>query len=241
MANMVQRLYETCKDVFKNGESGYVPPPADIQRLTAVLDGLNAEDMNLTSIMRVLRRRRSRQHDPPAVIYIHIYECDQFSIGIFCLPACGVIPLHDHPGMTVLSKLLFGSMHLQSFDWVEIMPSSIKQPQPGRRLAKVKVDADLSAPCDVSVLFPAAGGNMHCFRALTPCAILDVLGPPYSQAQARNCTYYHHFPFTPFSSDGGELNGDVDGEGYAWLEERAKPESFIVAAAPYSGPTILER
>lgn len=37
MANMVQRLYEVCKDVFTNGESGYVPPPADIQRLKAVL------------------------------------------------------------------------------------------------------------------------------------------------------------------------------------------------------------
>nr|GMC69724.1 plant cysteine oxidase 2 [Ipomoea batatas] len=184
MANMVQRLYETCKDVFRNGESGYVPPPADIQRLTAVLDAVNAEEMNLTS-MRLFRRRRSRQHHPPAIIYIHIYECDQFSQG-------------------------------------------------GRRLAKVKVDADLSAPCDVSVLFPAAGGNMHCFRALTPCAILDVLGPPYSQAQGRNCTYYHDSPFTPFSSD-------VDVKGYAWLEERAKPESFIVAPAPYSDPTILER
>nr|GMC74281.1 Plant cysteine oxidase 2 [Ipomoea batatas] len=207
MANMVQRLYETCKDVFRNGESGYVPPPADIQRLTAVLDGVNAEDMNLTS-MRLFRRRRSREHDPPAIIYIHIYECDQFSIGIFCLPACGVIPLHDHPGMTVLSKLLFGSMHLKSFDWVEndastsIIHNALHQGQQqgGRRLAKVKVDADLSAPCDVSVLFPAAGGNMHCFRALTPCAILDVLGPPYSQAQGRNCTYYHDYPFTPFSS-----------------------------------------
>lgn len=67
------------------------------------------------------------------------------------------------------------------------------------RLAKVHVDSEFTAPCDTSVLFPAAGGNVHCFKASTPCAILDVLGPPYSLSEGRNCAYYQDFPFSAFS------------------------------------------
>ena len=65
-------------------------------------------------------------------------------------------------------------------------------------LATVKSDKVITAPCDTTVLYPNDGGNMHCFTAHTPCAVLDVLGPPYSDEEGRHCTYYNDFSLSSF-------------------------------------------
>lgn len=211
-------------------------------------------------------------------------------MGIFCLPPTGVIPLHNHPEMTVFSKLLFGTMHIKSYDWVADSPRKFitsnqhilylllgsvcfdcffvwiinVEPSSDTRLAKVKVDSDFTAPCDTSILYPADGGNMHCFTAKTACAVLDVLGPPYSDPAGRHCTYYFDHPFSSFSGtvlfssllfwicftrsdwrielavDGVEVR-EEEKEEYEWLKEREEePEDLTVTAMMYSGPIIKE-
>ncbi|KAI5076396.1 hypothetical protein GOP47_0008461 [Adiantum capillus-veneris] len=168
----------------------------------------------------------------PPISYMHIYECQEFSMGIFCLPTSAVIPLHNHPGMTVFSKLLYGSMHVKAYDWVD--PSVATQP----RLAKLVVDRTMSAPCEPAVLYPTSGGNMHAFTAVTSCAVLDILAPPYSAQDGRHCTYYRDFPYSSFAStvdrrrDGQHLD-------LAWLEECQPSDDFVVEGVPYSGPQVI--
>ncbi|PON95900.1 Cysteine oxygenase/2-aminoethanethiol dioxygenase [Trema orientale] len=224
----VQKLFETCKEVFASGGTGIVPPSQDIQRIRSVLVVCSSRWSALSS------------QEQRTLIFVH-------RMGIFCLPPSGVIPLHNHPGMTVFSKLLFGTMHIKSYDWVADVPhntstnvDSSTDTIPDVRLAKVKVDSDFTAPCNTSILYPADGGNMHCFTAVTACAVLDVLGPPYSDPDGRHCTYYHAFPFSDFSVDGVTVP-EEEKESYAWLQEREiLLEDLPVGGAPYTGPKIVE-
>ncbi|RWW28396.1 hypothetical protein GW17_00007143 [Ensete ventricosum] len=66
------------------------------------------------------------------ITYIHIHEREDFSIRVFCFPAGARLPLHDHPRMVVLTKvLLYGSISLKSYDWVATPisnPKRSKQP-----------------------------------------------------------------------------------------------------------------
>ncbi|XP_019223565.1 PREDICTED: plant cysteine oxidase 1-like isoform X3 [Nicotiana attenuata] len=219
--NMVQKLYDTCKEVFVN-------------------DGLEPKDIKLTVPSLEFSSRSGTGDEAPLVTYIKLHECNKFSIGIFCLPPCGVIPLHNHPGMTVFCKLLAGTMHATSYDWVQNHQQfNHCEQQSGIRLAKVHFDADITAPCDASVLFPESGGNLHCFKALTHCILLDVLGPPYSESEGRHCTYYQDFTYdccSGMTEDVKKVKVEEDGTRYAWLEERN--EQFVVLGGTYDGPTI---
>ncbi|KAL7570921.1 hypothetical protein ACA910_002554 [Epithemia clementina (nom. ined.)] len=51
------------------------------------------------------------------VRYLHLTEVPgKYSVGIFIFPPLAKMPLHDHPGMCVLSRLLYGSLERTSLD-----------------------------------------------------------------------------------------------------------------------------
>ncbi|KAK2351960.1 Plant cysteine oxidase 2 [Trifolium repens] len=234
----VQKLFLACKHVFANAATGIVPSVQHIEILRSVLAGIKPEDLGLKSDMPYFSNISNDA--TPKITYLHIYECEKFSMGIFCLPPSAEIPLHNHPGMTVFSKLLFGTMHIKSYDWAADLPADVSQTQiPEKRLAKIKVDADFTAPCNPSILYPNDGGNMHCFTAVTACAVLDVLGPPYSDPDGRHCAYYRSFPFSNFPAEGITIP-EEEKKDYEWLEEIEKPESLQVIVKMYSSSKIVE-
>ncbi|KAL7467244.1 hypothetical protein ACHAXS_007489 [Conticribra weissflogii] len=70
----------------------------------------------------------SPNYDPPPnrgdsderfhiVRYLHVHEVpNKYSMGIFVFPPHAEIPLHDHPNMVVLSRMLYGELKVQSYD-----------------------------------------------------------------------------------------------------------------------------
>ncbi|KAL5219488.1 hypothetical protein ABZP36_020172 [Zizania latifolia] len=239
-APLLQRLFAACRDVFRG--PGTVPSSADVELIRGILDKMGPGDVNLSAEHNFFKATDAAalQH-PLTITRTTIYTCRNFSIVIFFLPPTAVIPLHNHPGMTVFSKLLLGSLHIKSYDWADPAVFVGSAPDDRLRLAEVVLDAGFSAPSDTLVLYPNAGGNMHRFTAAMPCAFLDVLGPPYSED--RDCTYYQDFPYSHCPSDIAELHhGRDDGQRTSrlgWLKEMAMPKDLEMYEMPYRGPPIL--
>ncbi|XP_052876920.1 plant cysteine oxidase 2-like isoform X1 [Gossypium arboreum] len=265
--DVLQQLFVSCTQIFRG--PGFVPPASDVNKLCDILDKMKPEDVGLSKSLQFFKPTGAVK-GTPRVTYTTIYQCDQFSLCIFFLPETAVIPLHNHPEMTVFSKLLLGKMHIKSYDWVEpkdsIPPSkceiSIFFKSPNRihsfifdviiiglffslvvavRLARLKANSVYTAPCNTSVLYPTTGGNMHQFTAVTPCAVLDVLGPPYSKEDDRDCSYYKDFPYSAFSNEGETTRvSEEEREGLGWLEEIEAPENAVMDRIDYLGPQIIE-
>ncbi|MCL7025467.1 hypothetical protein MKW94_004181 [Papaver nudicaule] len=200
-------------------------------------DNMNPEDLGLSTDL-LFFKSDGVTTGTPTITYTTICTTKNFSMCLFFLPQSAVIPLHNHPEMTVFSKLLLGSMHIKSYDWVDADSASSSQ----LRLAKLKADNVFTAPCDTSVLYPTSGGNIHAFTALTPCALLDVIGPPYSKEDGRDCSYYRDFPCSV--SIGCTMDGALEAlEGetaYGLLEEIEMPKDLKMEGIEYLGPQIID-
>ncbi|GAB4857233.1 hypothetical protein Ancab_015140 [Ancistrocladus abbreviatus] len=233
----LQELYICCRFVFKGPPAASPPPPDHVQALCGILDSMKPEDLGLSRDLQ-LSKPGSSVYEKPRVMCTTIYESREFSLVLFFLPPGAVIPLHNHPGMTVFSKLLLGTMHVKSYDWVDCVDMKESKKPPKFRLARLKADNDYTAPCNTSVLYPRSGGNIHSLIAITPCVMLDVIGPPYSKEEGRDCSYYKEFPYDATSD--GEVVKAEEGESYGWLEEIETPEESQMDGVEYLGPQIIE-
>ncbi len=128
------------------------------------------------------------------------------------------MPLHDHPNMCVISKLLCGELYARSFSHInqstDQSASSSQSSQVKLQLNEIKCSKDepwfLTPEGWPINLWPPAinffvideDGNIHEFKALSPCAIFDILLPPYA-SNLRDCHYYH--VFQSFQAGKGKL------------------------------------
>jgi len=156
---------------------GLVEPPKDIiGALHAALDGLGAADLG------VCPEDTSKIAAPSGIGYQGVYAGPEMTLCIFILRKGAVIPLHDHPGMHVYGRLLFGRLRVRSYDPEGPFDA-------GTRRAVLRSDTVIG-PSPTTYSLGPEEGNVHELEALEASAFFDVLTPSYDPRTGRDCNYY---------------------------------------------------
>lgn len=117
-------------------------------------------------------------------IFIPIYECELFAIWLFHLPKGNGLPLHDHPGHTILSKFLYGKFELTSVNIVKSNQDVLKGEINFESVINAK-DGHMEVISDVYPGEEYSRGNLHSIKPIEPIAFVDVIYPPFKDQKGN--------------------------------------------------------
>jgi cysteamine dioxygenase len=152
------------------------------------------------------------------VFYMKLYEDEIISVGIFIIKSHHRIPLHDHPHMFGLIKVLDGHGHLNAYN-------VLFEKNPNELICTKHVSTSINSQSETAIIYPNQS-NIHEIYANNNehCAFLDILSPPYSNE--NDCTCYIAIP----SADTNENN---------YTLKRIFDDEYYTESLQYTGPTIL--
>ncbi|XP_002736565.1 2-aminoethanethiol dioxygenase-like [Saccoglossus kowalevskii] len=175
------------------------------------------------------------------VTYMHIWEDEYFTVGIFLLKHGCKIPLHDHPNMCGILKVLYGDIRVRYYDRLDessLLSKGIDRPAFNfgvkQHLIPTRYDGEVFLDSQTGVFeLGSTAGNFHDIHAIEgPAAFLDILAPPYDPPQ-RDCTYF---------SECTELVAKEQGTGaeedFRWLRPIQQPSDFWCDYEEYPGPEV---
>ena len=250
----VQGVYRAARAFIAAGGGGPVAPvggggvggataPPQLRELLRACEAVSAEAVGLgawppapeaeggspTPGDGVIHRFRQSVDESLKPSYMPIYADPGVEVGVFLLPARCTMPLHDHPGMTVVSKVLTGDLQIRGLDWAAPQPAGWAPGGACPARGATLVRDDLLGPGSPAVALTAtSGGNIHQLHARSACAFLDVLVPPYT---AAGCGYYEVVPNS--FTRGAELGSSAD------LRLVPAPEDFYIGKVEYTGAPIV--
>ncbi|CAJ1366834.1 unnamed protein product [Effrenium voratum] len=156
-----------------------------LARALRYLDVLTGADLGVSQLDSARIRSRS------GVAYQEIYCGSDMTICIFTLKKGAQIPAHDHPGMHVFGRLLYGQMRVKSWDLTgddgEGHPETLEENKP---LEAYYYGEEVVGPTPATYGLAPEEGNIHQIEALEDCAFFDILTPPYKPGGGRDCSYF---------------------------------------------------
>lgn len=227
----------------------------NLSTLKHLMNKVTSLDVNLDSALLQPIPKGMERICPP-VTYIEVLDDPQLTIGIFVLRPGARLPLHDHPLMYGILKVIHGSVNIQSYSILpekgrydlnnehtpvdfgcELNPRDIsltedtfyKQVIITARKEPATVVNEADSVCFLSPI----KSNLHEIQSVNgAAAFLDILAPPYNTdipgVGPRPCRYFMELEDkVPASDERLPLRR---------LLRIPSPPDFWSQSAPYQGP-----
>mmetsp|Transcript_8531 Transcript_8531/g.38108 ORF Transcript_8531/g.38108 Transcript_8531/m.38108 type:complete len:162 (-) Transcript_8531:233-718(-) len=156
------------------------------------------------------------------ITFLNISEQENYSLGIFVMPPNTTIPLHDHPGMTVFTKVLWGELEVEAYDIVAKCQGDNDEYVALKRGTSVTRDNEVR-------YLTKDNSNIHQFHAKRWTAVFDLAVPPYDPWNGRPCNYFRVL------GDAANGTGETD---TVIMETRDCPHEYRTTRGNYKGTTV---
>ncbi|KAJ3343453.1 hypothetical protein HDU93_008112 [Gonapodya sp. JEL0774] len=123
---------------------------------------------------------------PPTdgIEYYPVFESVAFTMCVFVMKRGATIPVHDHPGMNVFSKVVSGTLHVRSYDLL-----SHPQPQRVSNPSFTSAESQISPIMETATTLPLQPGALPPVLTARPAKI--VLDADISAADPRSLLTIH--------------------------------------------------
>lgn len=215
----------------------------NMKKLKTLVDTLTADDLGFNKDLANPRFWNMPLKAP--CTYIEVFQNSQVNMSIFVLRPGFKMPMHDHPHMHGMLKVIAGSVNVKSYSEYPLTKAvneidfEIRARLEAARIAqgfhtkrrlfaKISNDRVCKANSPSCVLTPTIS-NFHEIEALDePAAFFDILSPPYDslieEIGPRKCRYYNVV---------NEISTNL-----SELEETEVPDCFYCDQHPYLGPVL---
>lgn len=230
---LVKQAKQTFSAILSNHDHNYDPTDR-IEPIRSLMSRITKTDLNFTLFDNVKnsqpvnpidqRNLEKFSNSKAPVFYMKLYEDDVISVGIFIIKSHHRMPLHDHPRMFGLIKVLDGHGHLNAYN-------VLLEKNENELICTRHTSTSINSQSETAVLYPNKS-NIHEIYATNGdhCAFLDILSPPYSNE--NDCTCYVAKPVSPSSTT--EMN---ENEKHYNLR-RIFDDEYYTESLQYTGPTI---
>lgn len=214
-----------------------------VVKVQEALSTIKIEDVGITEsqIQRLDPKQSQGWGEIKAPVgFVEVFEDDLLAVGAFLLKEYAVLPMHNHPTMFGVLKVIHGRVRIKSFDLLdqekdEKIPKFLtadSQPSSEEvRKLRFRSETEYTSDSEPCLVTPSEG-NIHRLEAVGgPAIFLDFISPPYNPHLGRDCDYFQELHVNPNEREG------ADGE-LSWCKQIPCPSSYYCVRMDYFGPSI---